>query len=83
MNGSCTMKLADGSQCSLPACHHWGPVLFCCDHFDNFVYELLHLKTQVEKRKHIDILEEYDRQTSQSSLIAGTHCKADDKSESS
>jgi hypothetical protein len=72
----CAIKRPDKSACPKPAAHRWGTVEFCCEHFDLFVEGLLDLKKAVQERRHIDMVEEYNRKTKRSSLIEGAKCEA-------
>ena len=77
----CTFRNPDKRECGNPASHKWGPVAMCCDHFDQFVAGLLDLKDAITERRHIDIVEEYNRRMkpfNQSTAI-GTDCKAKKK----
>jgi hypothetical protein len=71
--------MADGGKCPVPASHQWGTVNFCCTHFDQFVTGLLDLKEAVNERRHLDIIEEYNRRTKRPSQIPGSHCDAEKK----
>lgn len=78
----CSIRMADGSDCQIPASHCWGPVKFCCIHFDEFAMGILRVKnlsaayTQIPR--HIDIVEEWKRQCKNTSLIEGAKCKVND-----
>jgi hypothetical protein len=71
MGGNCDFTQADKSPCTNPATHHWGPVKMCCRHFDQFASGLLDLKDAVRAPRHLEIVEEYNRQTHRSSSIEG------------
>ena len=74
--------MADGTDCPIPASHFWGPVGFCCAHFDQFALGILRLQdipsAYTEHPRHIEIVEEYNRQCKRSSLIPGAKCTAND-----
>jgi hypothetical protein len=73
--------MADGSECPVPASHFWGPVKMCCTHFEEFTAGLIDTAKLPQKPRHIDIVEEYNRQrrkadeTFTTSLIPGTKCE--------
>lgn len=74
----CDFRMADGTDCPVPASHFWGPVKMCCTHFEEFTDGLLDQRRLPAKPRHIDIVEEYNRQTQRNSLIPGTKCAAND-----
>lgn len=78
----CSIKMADGTDCPIPAAHFWGPVGFCCAHFDAFALTILRLRdlpaAYVHSPRHIDIVEEYNRQCGRTSLIPGAKCEFSD-----
>lgn len=75
---ACEKRMEDGSTCPVPAAHHWGPFHLCCTHFDMFVRELLDLP-HTARLRHIDIVEEYNRQCRRGSLLPGGKCDAEKK----
>jgi hypothetical protein len=76
---ACGIRNPDGSACLKQATHHWGTVEFCCDHFDAFVWGSIIPERPSGKPQHIDIVEEYNLRTAQSSLIDGSTCDAEKK----
>jgi hypothetical protein len=74
----CDFKLDDGADCPVPASHSWGSVKSCCSHFELFCMGLLDTDRIPAKPRHIDIVEEYNRQCGRDSKIPGTECKAGD-----
>lgn len=74
----CSIKMEDGTDCPIPASHFWGPVGFCCTHFDHFAPTLFREKSLPQNPRHIDIVEEYNRQCRRTSLIPGAKCEASD-----
>ena len=74
----CDFKCADGTECPVPASHFWGPVKGCCTHFEEFALSLLRLDKLPHDAKHIDIVEEYNRQCGRTSVIPGTKCESND-----
>jgi len=73
----CEIKAENGGDCPNRAAHHWGAVYFCCAHFDQFLTGLLDLKEAVKERRHIDLVEEYNRQCKRPSVIPGAKCDAE------
>jgi hypothetical protein len=81
----CDFKMADGTDCPVPASHLWGslgesdikPVAMCCTHFDQFALELLRTEQPVYQPSHLEIIQEYDRKCKRPSVIPGAQCKAD------
>jgi hypothetical protein len=69
----------------MPATHFWGhaghKVFMCCAHFDQFAPTLFReTSASAEARhapRHIDIVEEYNRQCKRDSTIPGAKCDAD------
>ena len=74
----CSFKMEDGDECPVPASHFWGPVNACCTHFEKFALGMLNTQKLPVKPKHIDIVEEYNRQCERTSLIPGTKCESND-----
>jgi hypothetical protein len=72
----CDFKMADGTDCPVPATHFWGTVKMCCTHFDLFAPTLFQSTTLPYQPSHLEIIQEYDRQCGRASLIAGTKCRA-------
>jgi hypothetical protein len=77
---ACAIKQTDGSACLKTPTHHWGAVEFCCDHFDQFVSGLFETRGAIsEERKHLEIVEEYNRRTKRTSVIPGAPCDSEKK----
>jgi hypothetical protein len=87
----CDFKMEDGTDCPIPASHFWGSlgeggkaVKMCCTHFDLFAPTLF--KKPLEPGyflppfhgRHIEIVEEYNRQCGRTSLIPGAKCGSND-----
>ena len=79
MGQNCGFSIGSGNKCGNPACHHWGSVVFCCDHFDQFVAGLFDTRAAVNERRHVDVVEEYNRKTKQTSVIPGAPCDSEKK----
>jgi hypothetical protein len=77
----CARRQEDGSLCPNITTHRFRGEEFCCHHFDQIITEIFHLKDVVLRRRHIDIVEEYNLLTHKDSLIQGTHCDAEKKEE--
>lgn len=77
----CDFKLGDGTDCPIPATHFWGTVNSCCRHFEKFVLTFIHVEKLPENPRHIEIVEEYNRQCGRDSIIPGTHCVPEKKRE--
>ena len=75
----CAIRLPDKSSCTKVATHRWGPVEFCCEHFDQFVDGLFDLRDAFRARRHIHIVEEYNRRTNRTSVIPGANCDSEKK----
>ncbi len=76
----CAIKMPDGTDCPRTVTHHWGPVQFCCDHFDYFVWgSIIHRIEEGEKPNHLEVVEEYVRRTGRSSVIHGATCNSEKK----
>jgi hypothetical protein len=75
---NCDFKMADGSQCPVPATHFWGSVKMCCTHFEQFATGVLNTTRLPEKPRHIDIVEEWNLQCERTSLIPGAKCESND-----
>lgn len=74
----CAIKMPDGSDCTRPVTHHWGPVQFCCDHFDYFVWgSIIERVEEGRKPRHLEIVEEYVKRTGKDSVIPGAPCEAE------
>ena len=73
----CDMKNEQKEPCSLPAVHSWGPVHFCCHHFDMLVVALYDLNEAVSKRRHTDLVAIYEQQMGKSSRITEIMCALD------
>jgi hypothetical protein len=56
-------------------------VEFCCNHFDKFVATLFETKGGIDERRHIEIVEEYNRRTGRTSVIPGADCESEKKRE--
>ena len=67
----------DGKQCEAPASHKWGPLHYCCDHFDRLVVAMFEIRNAVAEEHHKRIVREFEERAKQSSRILGTQCKAD------
>ena len=77
----CDFKMADGTDCPIPAAHFWGTVHSCCTHFEQFVLTLIRVDKLPENPQHLEIVHEYNRQCGRDSLIPGTHCESEKKRE--
>jgi len=78
---ACAIKNTDHTPCGNPPTHHWGIVEFCCNHFDQFVATLFETKGGIDERRHIEIVEEYNRRTGRTSVIPGADCESEKKRE--
>lgn len=67
----CGMKKMDGHPCGSIATHHWGPVLLCCPHFDEFIISMFDLAEEVRRRRHSDLVTYFESQRQQASRILG------------
>ena len=74
----CDFKCVDGTDCPVPASHFWGTVKGCCTHFELFALTVIRRKELPDNPRHIDIIEEYNRQCGRTSVIPGTKCESND-----
>jgi hypothetical protein len=78
---ACAIKLPDKNPCLNIPTHHWGPVEFCCQHFDLFVQGLLDIRDAIAERRHEDFVNEYNQQTKRTSVIPFAPCNTEKKKE--
>lgn len=64
----CQIK-TKGKQCGKAATHHWGPVRFCCDHFDQFIAAMFDLNAEANKEMHKEFVELFEHRTKHSSRL--------------
>ncbi len=74
---ACDMKNEQKEPCSLPAVHTWGPVHFCCHHFDLLIAAMYDLNEAVSKRRHTDLVDLYEERTGKSSRMMDMGCAFD------
>jgi hypothetical protein len=74
MGLQCEMKMPDGSRCPELAVHHWGPVNFCCPHFDDLVMALYDLQGAVSENRHEALVQLYEQNSKHLSRMADLHC---------
>jgi hypothetical protein len=78
VNETCQMKRS-GTRCTARATHHWGAVLFCCDHFDEFIVAMFDLNRGLSTQAHRDFVSLFDERTKSHSRLSEGNCSADDR----
>ena|SRR5579872_1557766 len=73
---ACQIK-PGGRACVKPGNHQWGPVVFCCDHFNEFVAGMLDLKDAVNAAQHRYFVQRFNSETRNTSLAEGSRCDAE------
>jgi hypothetical protein len=77
----CSVQPLDGETgtqpCTREPKHHWGPLLYCCQHFDRVVIALYDLSEEVKAARHREMVRLYEASTKKSSRIEGTKCQDD------
>jgi len=63
--------------CANPATHRWGPLLYCCRHFDRVVIALYDLNEEFKAARHRELVRIYEANSRKFSQIEGTKCKGD------
>lgn len=73
-NVNCQIK-REGMACGESATHHWGPVRFCCDHFDQFIASMFDLNAEAHRELHREFVAMFELRTKQrSSRIYRAKC---------
>lgn len=71
----CQFSREVGVECRARANHQWGPLFFCCEHFDELVTAMFEIRGAMLDRQHADFVRIYEERTHKSSLAEGSACE--------